>query len=218
MAEDIVKVTELPKVEALTDEDTLLLIRQKDEEQECYQIKGNQFKGQDGTNGKSAYEVAVEQGFTGTYEEWSEQIKTITEFDTKAALSFKGIAGNDANKALTSGIYPNVSLNVPISGETFTIQTLRTTTAVYNQYISTQIAIGTTGTAIGKVYIRKNSQKSGVYTFGDWVDLSTSVSAGSVTYENLSDNALKGIQDYMIDNGVPSEQISETEIEELFNV
>lgn len=217
MAEDIVKVTELPKVEALTDEDTLLLIRQKEEEQECYQIKGNQFKGQDGANGKSAYEVAIEQGFTGTYWEWTEQIKAITEFDTKAALAFKGIAGNDANKALTSGIYPNVTTNVPINGETFTIQTLRTTTAVYNQYLSTQIALGTTGTAIGKVYIRKNSQKSGSYTFGDWVDLSANVSTGSVTYESLSSDALNGIQDYIVDNGVPSEQVSTTEIENMFN-
>lgn len=48
---------------------------------------------------------------------------------------------------------------------------MRTTTAVYNQYVSTQIAIGTTGTAIGKVYIRKNTQKSGAYTFGDWIKI-----------------------------------------------
>lgn len=95
----------------------------------------------------------------------------IKKEDAKSLLTFNGIANNDANSALRSGIYPYVTKNVPIDGETFTIQTLRTTTAVYNQYISTQIAIGTTGTAIGKVYIRKNTQKSGGTTYEDWIGL-----------------------------------------------
>lgn len=75
MAEETVNVTELPKAEALTNDDTLLLIRQTDEGQECYQIKGKQF------NGKSAYEVAVEQGFTGTYEQWQAKVQAISEFE-----------------------------------------------------------------------------------------------------------------------------------------
>lgn len=59
----------------------------------------------------------------------------IKKEDAKSLLTFNGIANNDANSALRSGIYPYVTKNVPINGETFTIQTLRTTTAVYNQYI-----------------------------------------------------------------------------------
>lgn len=96
-------------------------------------------------------------------------------------MSFNGIANNDANSALRSGIYPSVTKNVPINGETFTIQTLRTTTAVYNQYVSTQIALGVTGAAIGKVYIRKNTQKSGAYTFGDWIKISNETSTTKKT-------------------------------------
>lgn len=131
-------------------------------------------------------------------------------------MSFNGIAANDANSALRSGIYPFVTKNVPINGETFTIQTLRTTTAVYNQYVSTQIAIGETGAAIGKVYIRKNTQKSGKTTYGDWIDLSVILTTGSVTYANLSSDALNGIQDYVESKGVPSEKVTITDIENLF--
>lgn len=110
------------------------------------------------------------------------KVKLNEELATKIdeSLSFKGFAVNDANKALTSGIYPNVTANIPITGETFTIQTLRTVTAVYNQYVSTQIAIGTTGTAIDKVYIRKNIQKSGAYTFGDWIDLTADADTDAI--------------------------------------
>lgn len=164
--EKILNVTQLGVVDKLQNEDVILLIRNTDNGKQCFQIKGFDFRGE------SAYEAALSQGFEGTYQDWVQQIKEVTEYDTKTLLSFKGIAFNDANKALTSGIYPNVTANIPITGETFTIQTLRTTTAVYNQYVSTQIAIGVTGAAIGKVYIRKNTQKSGAYTLGDWIKIS----------------------------------------------
>lgn len=164
--EKILNVTQLGVVDKLQNEDVILLIRNTDNGKQCFQIKGFDFRGE------SAYEAALSQGFEGTYQDWVQQIKEVTEYDTKTLLSFKGIAFNDANKALTSGIYPNVTANIPITGETFTIQTLRTTTAVYNQYVSTQIALGVTGAAIGKVYIRKNTQKSGAYTFGDWIKIS----------------------------------------------
>lgn len=164
--EKILNVTQLGVVDKLQNEDVILLIRNTANGKQCFQIKGFDFRGE------SAYEAALSQGFVGTYQDWVQHIKEITEYDTKTLLSFKGIASNDANKALTSGIYPNVTANIPITGETFTIQTLRTTTAVYNQYVSTQIALGITGAAIGKVYIRKNTQKSGAYTFGDWIKIS----------------------------------------------
>lgn len=53
---------------------------------------------------------------------------------------------------------------------------MRSTTAVYNQYVSTQIALGVTGAAIGKVYIRKNTQKSGKTTYEDWIKISNETS------------------------------------------
>lgn len=173
--EKILNVTQLGAVDKLQNEDVILLIRNTDNGKQCFQIKGFDFRGE------SAYEAAQSQGFEGTYQDWVQQIKEITEYDTKSLLSFNGIANNDANSALRSGIYPSVTKNVPINGETFTIQTLRTTTAVYNQYVSTQIALGATGAAIGKVYIRKNTQKSGAYTFGDWIKISNYTSATKKT-------------------------------------
>lgn len=208
--EKILNVTQLQVVDKLQNEDVILLIRDTVNGKQCFQIKGFDFRGE------SAYQAALSQGFEGTYQDWLQHIKEITEYDTKSLLSFKGIAINDANKALTSGIYPNVTANIPITGETFTIQTLRTTTVVYKQYISTQIAIGITGTAIGKVYIRKNSQGSGAYTFGDWIDLSANLAPGSVTYTSLSSDALSGIQKYVESKGVPSEEVTITEIENFF--
>lgn len=208
--EKILNVTQLQVVDKLKSDDVILLIRDTGNGKQCFQIKGFDFRGE------SAYEAAQSQGFEGTYADWLQHIKEITEYDTKALLSFKGIAINDANKALMSGIYPNVTANIPITGETFTIQTLRTTTAVYNQYVSTQIALGETGAAVGKVYIRKNTQKSGGTTYGDWIDLSVILATGSVTYANLSPDALNGIQNYVESKGVPSEKVTITDIENLF--
>ena len=208
--EKILNVTQLGVVDKLQNKDVILLIRDTGNGKQCFQIKGFDFRGE------SAYEAAQSQGFEGTYQEWVQQIKEITEYDTKSLLSFNGIANNDANSAFRSGIYPSVTKNVPMDGETFTIQTLRTTTAVYNQYVSTQIAIGETGAAVGKVYIRKNSQKSGKTTYGDWIDLSVIFTTGSVTYANLSSDALNGIQDYVESKGVPSEKVTTTDIENLF--
>lgn len=173
--EKILNVTQLGVVDKLQNEDVILLIRNTDNGKQCFQIKGFDFRGE------SAYEAALSQGFEGTYQDWVQQIKEVTEYDTKSLLSFNGIANNDANSALRSGIYPSVTKNVPINGETFTIQTLRTTTAVYNQYVSTQIAIGVTGAATDKAYIRKNTQKSGGTTYGDWIKISNETSTTKKT-------------------------------------
>ena len=167
-------VTQLQVVDKIQAEDVLLLIRDTGNGKQCFQIKGSDFRGE------SAYEAALSQGFEGTYQDWVQHIKEITEYDTKSLLSFNGIANNDANSALRSGIYPSVTKNVPINGETFTIQTLRTTTAVYNQYVSTQIALGVTGAAIGKIYIRKNTQKSGKTTYEDWIDLTVNTDTDTI--------------------------------------
>lgn len=184
--EKILNVTQLGVVDKLQNEDVILLIRNTDNGKQCFQIKGFDFRGE------SAYEAALSQGFEGTYQDWVQHIKEITEYDTKSLLSFNGIAANDANSALRSGIYPSVTTNVPINGETFTIQTLRTTTAVYNQYVSTQIALGVTGAAIGKVYIRKNTQKSGGTTYGDWIDLTADTNITDTIYKYVAQQVTDG--------------------------
>lgn len=107
-------------------------------------------------------------------------------------LSFKGIAGDNANKALASGFYPNISINVPVEGETFAVETLRTTTAVYNYYYSVQMAYGESTKVKGKVWARINKQKSqGQYIYGDWVSLSGATS-GLITTENIANRAITG--------------------------
>lgn len=163
--EKILNVTQLQVVDKIQNDDVILLIRDTGNGKQCFQIKGSDFRGE------SAYEAAQKQGFEGTYSEWVQQIKEVTEYDTKTLLSFIGNAANDANSALRSGIYPSVTKNVPIDGEEFTVQTLRTTTAAYNQYVSTQIALGVTVAAIGKVYIRKITQMSGETIYGDWIKI-----------------------------------------------
>lgn len=69
-----INVTELSAVDKLNDTDTLLLIRKEGESQKCYRIAGSDFRG------KSAYEVARDAGYEGTFGEWQEQVKAISNF------------------------------------------------------------------------------------------------------------------------------------------
>ena len=71
---EIVDVTKLQKAEGVTDGDTLLLIRQQgDGTSICMRTDGAQFKGTD------AYDVAKANGFSGTREEWAQQVARINE-------------------------------------------------------------------------------------------------------------------------------------------
>ena len=71
---EIVDVTKLDKAEGVKDGDTLLLIRQQgDGTSICMRTDGAQFKGTD------AYDVAKANGFSGTREEWAQQVARINE-------------------------------------------------------------------------------------------------------------------------------------------
>ena len=71
---EIVDVTKLQKAEGVKDGDTLLLIRQQgDGTSKCMRTDGAQFKGTD------AYDVAKANGFSGTREEWAQQVARINE-------------------------------------------------------------------------------------------------------------------------------------------
>ena len=71
---EIVDVTKLQKAEGVKDGDTLLLIRQQgDGTSICMRTDGAQFKGTD------AYDVAKANGFSGTREEWAQQVARINE-------------------------------------------------------------------------------------------------------------------------------------------
>jgi hypothetical protein len=71
---EIVDVTKLQKAESVKDGDTLLLIRQQgDGTSICMRTDGAQFKGTD------AYDVAKANGFSGTREEWAQQVARINE-------------------------------------------------------------------------------------------------------------------------------------------
>ena len=71
---EIVDVTKLDKAEGVKDGDTLLLIRQQgDGTSKCMRTDGAQFKGAD------AYDVAKANGFSGTREEWAQQVARVNE-------------------------------------------------------------------------------------------------------------------------------------------
>lgn len=71
---EIVDVTKLQKAEGVKDGDTLLLIRQQgDGTSKCMRTDGAQFKGTD------AYDVAKANGFSGTREEWTQEVARINE-------------------------------------------------------------------------------------------------------------------------------------------
>lgn len=71
---EIVDVTKLQKAESVKDGDTLLLIRQQgDGTSICMRTDGAQFKGTD------AYDVAKANGFSGTREEWAQQVARVNE-------------------------------------------------------------------------------------------------------------------------------------------
>lgn len=72
---NIINVTDLAQAGGLQDGDTLLLIRNTQTGQQCYRIAGSDFRG------KTAYEVAQEMGFTGSYADWQAQISKVSALD-----------------------------------------------------------------------------------------------------------------------------------------
>nr|DAI84486.1 MAG TPA: hypothetical protein [Caudoviricetes sp.] len=73
---NIADVTTLPKATSVKDTDSLLLVRyNEDGSQTLFRVEGRDFIGRD------AYEVAKEQGYAGTREEWEAQIARISGAD-----------------------------------------------------------------------------------------------------------------------------------------
>lgn len=71
-----VNVVALTEAADLKDGDTLLLIRDDGQgSKTCYRIEGRSFRG------KSAYEVAKENGYTGTESDWAAQATTVANFN-----------------------------------------------------------------------------------------------------------------------------------------
>ena len=71
-----IDVLALPRAEKVQDGDTLLLVRQNaDGTQACYRVNGMTFHGED------AYDIAKAGGYTGTREEWEEQIRRASNVD-----------------------------------------------------------------------------------------------------------------------------------------
>lgn len=73
---NIADITTLPKAASVKDTDSLLLVRyNEDGSQTLFRVEGRDFIGRD------AYEVAKEQGYQGTREEWEAQIARISGAD-----------------------------------------------------------------------------------------------------------------------------------------
>lgn len=72
---NIIPVNTLPSVSSIEDTDTLVLVRDNgDNTQSAKKIIANQFQGKD------AYLVAREQGYTGTREEYNTQCSYVATF------------------------------------------------------------------------------------------------------------------------------------------
>lgn len=72
----MINVLALTEAADLKEGDTLLLIRDDgDGYKTCYRIEGRSFRG------KSAYDVAKENGYTGTESDWAEQAAKVANFD-----------------------------------------------------------------------------------------------------------------------------------------
>lgn len=81
-----VNVVALTEAADLKDGDTLLLIRDDGHgNKTCYRIEGRSFRG------KSAYEVAKENGYTGTESDWAEQATKVANFDVRFDPSSKSL-------------------------------------------------------------------------------------------------------------------------------
>lgn len=74
-----IDVTSLAVVpDGVQDEDVLLLVRSNaDGTKTCYRVPGSKFKGD---AGRSAYDVAKEQGFEGTLADWEAQVAKVSRF------------------------------------------------------------------------------------------------------------------------------------------
>lgn len=73
---DTIDVLSLPKTDKVQTGDTLLVIRPNaDGTQECYRVEGKDFRGED------AYDVAKAGGYTGTREEWEEQVRRVSKVE-----------------------------------------------------------------------------------------------------------------------------------------
>lgn len=75
-----IDVTSLAVVpDGVQNDDVLLLVRSNaDGTKTCYRVPGSKFKGD---AGRSAYDVAKEQGYTGTLADWEAQVAKVSRFN-----------------------------------------------------------------------------------------------------------------------------------------
>lgn len=75
-----IDVTSLDVVpDGVQNDDVLLLVRSNaDGTKTCYRVPGTKFKGD---AGRSAYDVAKEQGYTGTLADWEAQVAKVSRFN-----------------------------------------------------------------------------------------------------------------------------------------
>jgi len=147
--------------------------------------------GQDGANGASAYELAVEQGYTGTLAEWlAEMLRTAdiannltTEDSGKVLSALQGKLLNDALtlKAQCTLLYTNASPGSAFAAQTLALDLSAYDSALVEYYVnvstlgylpSIRVAIGRENLmamtiADGSRYTRNVSVNAAGLTFGD---------------------------------------------------
>lgn len=165
-------------------------------------------KGEAGTNGKSAYELAVEAGFTGTLEEWLESLKGTTgatgqtgpqgqtgATGPQGATGTTGATGNGIVSVVKTGTSGNVDTYTIIytNGNTTTFDVTNGTTGATgavgkdgSTWISGDVAPTTEGKD-GDFYLNESTFDIYKNTDGTWAKIGTlSADTNNITTTELS--------------------------------
>ena len=108
-------------VEGHTHENKTVLDKLSENSEGVLLFNGNQIEGSTGTSGKSAYEIAVDNGFVGTETEWLESLKGSDGKDGKSISTITKDDNNNIIVTFTDGTTQNIGkLSVDIHGDFLT--------------------------------------------------------------------------------------------------
>ena len=152
------------------------------------------FAGVNGTNGKSAYEIAVEYGFVGTEAEWLESLKGSNGHSSYTHIKYAESLPDEDSDILTTGtgdyvgIYTGTSANAPSSYTAYTWYKIKGETGEAGP----QGEIGNTPTINfdEEGYIVINGVKSDICIFG--TDIEYDFNYNSTTLLNYEFKVLQG--------------------------
>lgn len=84
-----VRDSDLPETDTLTSDDFVAIVQDGENRRISVDAFGGGTKGEKGDDGKSAYELAVEEGYSGTLEEW---LNSLTGEDGEPGVGISGVS------------------------------------------------------------------------------------------------------------------------------